>query len=124
MDAGSTPRDVRRRAVKIGCRCGALIIDQTDDLPHKGHVIPDQEWFATFDAMDDEVIDPLIEGKITPEAARWLARRIISRWARLAYQCRACGRLYVDDLRGLHCYFPEGEETSKEILRARPGGSA
>jgi hypothetical protein len=106
--------------VKIGCHCGAVIVDQTDDLPHKGHLIPDQEWFATYDAIDDEVIDPLACGRLKKDAAYMLARTIISRSARLMYQCRACGRLYIDDRQGnLQCYVPADDETAHEILRSR-----
>lgn len=107
--------------VKIGCYCGEPIVDQTDDLPHKGHVIPDQEWFAIYDAIDDEVINPVAEGKLSQEKAYQCARQIIGRGARLAWQCRKCGRLYVDDADGqLHCFAPEGAPIDREILRSRP----
>ncbi len=105
--------------MKIECHCGAFLIDQTDSLPHKAHLIPDQGWFVTFDAIDDEVIDPLAAGGIEKGAAYRLARLIIARSARLMYQCSACGRLYIDDLSGkLQCYVPENEQTAKEILRS------
>jgi hypothetical protein len=105
-------------AMKIECHCGTTIFDCTDDLPQKGHFIPDQEWFATYDAMDDEVIVPLTEGAIDREKAFHLSRRVISRASRLMYQCSVCGRLYIDDKdRVLHCYVPSAETTSKDILR-------
>jgi hypothetical protein len=107
--------------VKIGCHCGAVIVDHTDDLPHKGHLIPDQEWFATSDAIDDEVIDLVAEGRLNKEAAHRLVLQIIRRPARLMWQCPACGRLYVDSLDGqLRCFVPEGEPADHEILRSRP----
>src|SRR5947208_1727106 len=110
--------------MKLGCHCGATIFDHTDDLPQKGHLIPDQEWFATYDAMDDEVIVPLLDGKIDKEKAFRLSRGVISRASRLMYQCSACGRLYIDDKQGvLHCYLPSDDTTSKEILRSRGGQS-
>jgi len=106
--------------LKLGCHCGAVIVDQTDDLPQKGHLIPDQEWFATYDAIDDEVINPLAEGQLSREEAYHLARQIISRQARLMWQCQACGRLYIDDQQNeLQCYVPESEQTAREILRSR-----
>ena len=62
--------------MKIVCSCGASIVDQTDYLPHKGHLIPDQEWFAVFDALDADIIDALASGSVprvlTPIG--WLAR--------------------------------------------------
>ncbi len=106
--------------MKIGCPCGASIVDQTDDLPHKGHLIPDQDWFAIYDSLDEEVIDALVSGRLERSAACNLARETIRRTSRLMYQCRDCGRLFIDDLRGdLQCYVPASEETSREILRSR-----
>ena len=99
---------------------GLSSLTNTDDLPHKGHLIPDQEWFVTYDALDDEVIDPLAAGRMEKKAAYQLARLIIHRSARLMYQCRMCGRLYIDDLQGkLQCFVPESEQTAKEIFRSR-----
>jgi hypothetical protein len=107
-------------SVKIGCHCGAVIVDQTDDLPFKGHLIPDQEWFATYDAIDDQVINPIADGRLRREVAYRLARTIISRPAREMWQCTACGRLYIDDFRGrLRCFLPEHENPDFEVLRSR-----
>jgi hypothetical protein len=104
--------------MKIPCHCGAQIIDQSDDLPHKGHVIPDQEWFATLDALDAEIIDVLADGRIDKDAAYQRVRQIVGRAARRIWQCRSCGQLYVDDPRHeLQCYVPEGDATAKDILR-------
>src|SRR5262249_20717774 len=101
--------------------CGELIVDQTDDLPHKGHLVPDQEWFANYDAIDAEVIDPLADGRLDKRAAYRLARLVISRSSRLMWQCRPCGRLYIDGLDGqLRCFVPEGESVDREVLRSRP----
>jgi hypothetical protein len=106
--------------MKIGCHCGATIFDQTDDLPHKGHLVPDQVWDATWDAMDDKVIVPLVKGAINKEAASDLLWDVISRASRLMWQCRECGRLYIDDEQGvLHCFVPSDDKTSREILRSR-----
>jgi len=108
--------------VRIDCSCGARIKDQTDELPHKGHMIPDQEWFAVFDALDAQVIAPLHEGGLDQKAAYPLARHLISRSAWLMYQCRECGRLYIYNRDGkeLNCFVPESERTSREVLRSRP----
>jgi hypothetical protein len=106
--------------VKILCHCGDSISDQTDDLPNKGHLVPDQNWFATFDAIDDEVIDPLAGGLLSREEAYQRTRQIIIRSSRLMWQCRACGRLYIDGVDGqLRCYAPDGERRDHEILRSR-----
>ncbi|MBA4030948.1 MAG: hypothetical protein C0478_08655 [Planctomyces sp.] len=107
--------------MKIGCPCGASIIDQTDKLPYKAHLIPDQAWLATFDAIDEQIIDPLAGGKLTKEAAYHQARLIIGHSARSIWQCRACGRLHIDGLDGqLQCFVPAGPQANREVLSARP----
>jgi hypothetical protein len=106
--------------MKIGCECGAVIVDQTDYLPHKGHLIPDQDWFDTLDAVDDEVVNRLVAGEITKDDAYWQVRVIIIRSVRMVYECRECGRLYIDDHEGnLQSYVPENRDASKEILRSK-----
>jgi hypothetical protein len=107
--------------MKIGCSCGACIVDQTDYLPHKGYLIPDQEWFAILDAIDADIIDALASGRLPRSDAYRLAREIIRRASRLIYQCGVCGRLFIDDAeRHLQSDVPATEETSREILRSRP----
>jgi hypothetical protein len=110
--------------MKIDCHCGAIIIDQTDYLPHKGHLIPDQEWFAIYDAIDEKVIAPLVGGRLDKETAYRRACFFISNSARLMYQCRECGRLYIDDGQAkLQCYLPADGGTAREILRSRESNS-
>jgi hypothetical protein len=82
--------------MKIECVCGHLISDGTDDLPHKAHIIPDQSWNALF-----ETIDGIIENRCATRAQRteasMLIRAAVAKVTREAWQCRACGKLYVDD---------------------------
>ena len=110
--------------MKIGCYCGATIFDQTDDLPQKGHLIPDQEWFGTYDMTrwTTEMIVPLIDGRDRQGRKRsHVSRRVISRASRLMYQCSVCGRLYIDDRQGvLHCYVPSDDaQPQRKSLRGR-----
>jgi len=109
--------------MKIGCHCGATIVDQTDNLPNKGHLIPDQNWFATQDAIDDEVIAPLAGGQLSQDAAYRLSREILGRSTRQLWQCSTCGRLYVDGPGGeLHCFVPADDQTDRQILRGTAEG--
>lgn len=79
--------------MKIQCACGAVIRDQTDGLPHKGHVVGDRDLFAWFDR-----VDAAIEGTEDPARAVHAVRRA---WpARSAWECVACGRLYLSDAGG------------------------
>jgi hypothetical protein len=105
--------------VKITCDCGALIVDSTDDLPHKAHFIPDQRWNALFEALDEQVIDALANRRLDHDAAYRRVRELLIGAVRLMWQCRKCGRLYIDDAQQqLHAYAPADEASSKEILRA------
>ena len=106
--------------MKIKCYCGSLIIDQTDYLPWKGHLIPDQKWFSTFNAID-ELIDAVANGQMGKEDAYNRARTILRRSSRLMWQCRECGRLHIDGSDGqLRCFMPEGDPIDREVLRGNP----
>ena len=103
--------------MKIACECGETIFDSTDHMSYKGHIIPDQDWFNVFDYMDDEIIDKLCDGTIDKESANMNMRSAISAPARLAWQCRSCGRIYIDGKDNkLECYVPSDEDTEKNIL--------
>ena len=52
-------------------------------------------------------------------------RSILITAARSAYQCRECGRLFLDDRdHQLHIFAPLAVESSKEILKSRDGRGA
>lgn len=107
--------------MKIRCPCGHEIADTTDDLPHKGHLIPDQAWFPTLEALDG-VIEDAAGGRSAPEQACQRAREVVGRAARLAWQCRHCGRLYIDGGdHQLRCFRPESEPVDREVLRGGSG---
>ncbi|AXW64541.1 hypothetical protein CJO94_23345 (plasmid) [Ralstonia solanacearum] len=111
--------------MKIGCKCGAVIYDQSDFLPDKAHLIADQDWedFAESASRSEG-----LDGSLT----------------RTCYQCGSCGRLYVEDAdRQLRAFVPEeasgplltssrglawkapliGAWTDKPLLADRPKGS-
>ncbi|WP_437223422.1 hypothetical protein SH661x_003212 [Planctomicrobium sp. SH661] len=105
--------------MKVTCHCGHLLVDSTDGHPHKAYFIPDQNWLALFDGIDEQVLVPLERGKIREEAASMKTRELIGKPARTMYQCRECGRLYVDDSDGrLHCFLPADNSVPREILRS------
>lgn len=110
--------------MKISCDCGATISDQADSQPQKGHLIPDQEWFPVCDGID-AVINEVAARCTNAEAAAMQVRSILVTAARLACQCRECGRLFVDDRQHqVHTFAPASNETSREILRSRDGPHA
>lgn len=106
--------------MRIECRCGAQIIDQTDFLPHKAHIIPDQEWFHVLDAID-QAIERSGPSDRDKEAAIHSVRSLLIRVSRSAWQCGACGRLYVDDQgRNLREFIPGPSDGPRELFRTRP----
>ena len=95
--------------MKIQCSCGATIHDGGDGLSHKAHVIPDPTLNPLLDAIDEVVGKPCFT--VTQrEAAAMRVRELLVDAMRQAWQCRTCGRLYIDDAqRTLNSYAPEGE---------------
>jgi len=107
--------------MKITCHCGALVVDQTDALPHKGHVIPDQDWHPVFDGID-LIIDDLVAGRSNAETACMKIRSIVGTASRFIYQCTHCGRLFVNDHHHQTREFvPATAATCKQVLRSRDG---
>lgn len=105
--------------MKITCRCGEIILDQTDYLPHKAHFIPDQEWFNVLDAID-EAIEKSGPSAKEKEAACMRIRSLLRALARSAWQCSACGCIYADDQdRKLHLLIPGDADVPKEMFRFR-----
>lgn len=106
--------------MKIDCRCGATIYDSADELPGKGHLIPDQEWFGVHELIESEVIDALAAGRLSAEGACMKMRQIFTAHARLLWQCGTCGRLYIDGPDGgLQAYAPGDDRADKQVLRGR-----
>lgn len=106
--------------MKITCPWGATIRDQTNNLPQKGHVIPDQEWFPVFDAID-ALIENVANKRTDLDTAQTQFRNILGEAARFAYQCQNCGYLFVDDRQyQLHIFAPASSDTCKSILQSRP----
>lgn len=80
--------------MKIQCPCGFLISDGADGLPHKARFIADQEWEAFWDQVDAAVEKSGPSAQAKEEACMRL--RALAAF-RSAWQCRACGRLHVED---------------------------
>jgi hypothetical protein len=108
------------QSVKIGCQCGATIYGGTDYLPHKAHFIPDQDWFDVLEAID-AAIEKSGPGAKEKEAACMEVRGLIGRLSRLAWQCRACGRVYLaDQTHQLRPLVSATDDVPRELFRSRP----
>jgi len=107
--------------MKIECVCGSFIYDGTDDLPHKAHIVPDQRWNSLFDKIDD-LIEKRCNTATQRNAACTKIRALLGEATRQAWQCSACGRLYIDDAgHALQCYAPADAKTAHDLFRAPKG---
>jgi hypothetical protein len=105
--------------MKIECECGNLIPDNSDGLPCKAYLVPDQEWFDIWDA-----IDAAIERKWRDDEDRETVcmslRDKVRKVSRQAWQCNACGRIHMDDRElKLQTFRPESADAPREIFRSR-----
>lgn len=92
--------------MKIKCECGDLIVDQTDYLSQKGHLIPDKKWFNFWDDIDSAIEDS--NEKNAEDSCMQL--RINNR-SKLFWECKNCGRLFVDSVNGeLIVFMPENRK--------------
>ncbi len=88
--------------MKMRCPCGSLLSDNSDDLPHKGRLIADQDWNRFTESCE------------RPVGYDWRLTRHI-------YQCSKCGRINFDDPHDrTACYWfkPESDNTPKTLLQS------
>jgi hypothetical protein len=100
---------------KLGCACGNVIYDQTDDLPYKGKIIRDKHSGAEFEEMVG-VVASYVQAAREGKSQDWLMRRD-EEYAKLGlddtsiiydlislffldnsldiYQCDECGRIHI-----------------------------
>jgi hypothetical protein len=107
--------------MKINCACGHQIIDGTDEMPNKAHVLPDQGWGELLDAIDAAIEQSGPTAADKDSACRDIRTRL-SKAMRLAWQCSACGSLYVDDARFQAWRFaPSSDDSPKNLFGADEG---
>jgi hypothetical protein len=94
--------------MKIKCKCGSIIVDQTDCLKSKGYIISDTQWFEFWDAID-EAIEKSGPSKIDKErASTQLGQQQIFK---TVWECSDCGKLFVDSKNGkLISYSPDSHQ--------------
>ncbi|HTE42847.1 MAG TPA: hypothetical protein VK629_18640 [Steroidobacteraceae bacterium] len=78
--------------MKFNCPCGGIIVDQTDYLSFKGHLVADRDWEDFANSSESR-------------------ERIDSTYVRVCYQCPKCGRLHLENTDGdLRSFVPEGHQ--------------
>jgi len=105
--------------MKIGCKCGSSIIDNSDGHSDKAWFIPDKNWEGFWNEIYNAVEN---SGKTMAEkeyAENSIGRTSSIRAYRTIYQCSTCGRIYVSNENGtLEIFEPESEFTCKTVLNS------
>ena len=128
---------------KLGCACGNTIPDQTDNLPYKGHILPDVHHHAFFEWIAQEAqsyVTAVREGQTNA----WLLRRFTRSYVDLKlsdadvlndhicakflefkrdmYECDHCGRIHVETHKDnlFVSYAPDNQKTNS-VLSDAPG---
>lgn len=90
--------------MKINCKCGHLIHDNSNGLTHKAHLIPDLNWEQLFDGLD-EILDNPTNGD-----AGTRMRMLFLKFSSCAWQCRNCGILFFENKNNQLQQFNPAEE--------------
>ena len=100
--------------MNIECACGEIIPDQTDYLAYKAFIIGDKNYFDFLDSIDDAL-------ESTEADKDGLCMKIRkAEPSRLAWECNACGRLYLDDAENkLVEYLPQNGKSNRIFDRTR-----
>lgn len=107
--------------MKIKCLCGNVLRDQTDFVPFKARLIPDQDTDDLAGFAEKKIEQA---PKHSPAGAIVLSA--IFQHSRTLYQCRNCGRIYVDDPEGgdtMQVFRPETNDW-KKVLASLQGESS
>lgn len=59
---------------KLKCRCGHIIVDQTDNLKYKGYILPDVHVDEVVDNLTNN-IDSLVEAIKNKKRFEWIKQR-------------------------------------------------
>ncbi|MGH1336858.1 MAG: hypothetical protein ACRBFS_12100 [Aureispira sp.] len=101
--------------MKIKCTCAHLIVDQTDYLRNKGHLISDTQWFNFWEAIDAAIEQSGDSPKEKKEACMQLRQQ---RVFKTLWECTHCGNLFVDGENGdLMLYKPENKRYNEALNR-------
>jgi hypothetical protein len=83
--------------MKINCACGNVIVDNTDFLKDKGHLISDTQWFDFWESIDDAVEKSGESAKEKEDAVMHLRQEEPSQ---LMWECQQCGKLFFNSKNG------------------------
>jgi hypothetical protein len=104
-------------SVEFVCACGGFtFLGSTDDRSYAAHFLPEQDWYPFLDAVDEAV--ELAGPSPRERADACMALR--ARPVRTAWQCPACGALYLEDHAGVaHRFLPASAEVPRHLFQAQ-----
>jgi len=122
---------------KLGCKCGHVIRDQTDDLAYKGTLIPDQEIFTFLNDSAERVagfVKALLDGRREEWCGSYyrgfsdediilaVFRMEYFKRMRDVYQCENCGRLWlqVPGRKGFLSFSPDDPDWQDTLKTGSP----
>jgi len=128
---------------KLACKCGHVISDTTDNIPRKGHVLPDVRYETFFVWLTEET-QSYVEAVQAGCVEQWFVARGYAqdyidlklshgdvlhdhihaqfcRFTRNMYECAACGRIHMETREDHHfwSYAPDNGKVNA-ILGAAP----
>jgi hypothetical protein len=112
-------RWAERTLMKFRCECGHVIYDQTDRLPYKASLLPNQSW-ARFQAPIYKALTEFAQALSNGTRDGWIVRyfgpayprdlddeSVISDFMgryfgrlRAVYQCEQCGAIFIEKVPG------------------------
>ena len=103
--------------MKFFCECGFLFKDQTDDLPFKGYVCPDQSQEEIYNAITELLVantsvdlsekDEKIHPIIHPKGSKTI------------YQCPDCGNIFIEDGENIFMFEKVDRDCPNNLLSVR-----
>lgn len=126
--------------MKFRCPCDAIIHDQSDNLPHKAWLLPD-ESAEQFETGASEMISAYFDAVLAGRESHWLSENVSEEYSKLGldresiihdlivrfhirlkrtiYLCDKCGRLFVShrQTKDLIAYSPDNLPAPTDILR-------
>ena len=102
--------------MKFRCKCDHIIVDQTDDIPYKAYIYPDQSMNALFNTIDE-----IFENKKPDDHFEYdrLTNPILHpKGLRNIYQCPECGMIWISNSSGrLYGFIPESDQVPRQLLK-------
>lgn len=81
---------------KLFCPCGAVISDNTDNLPYKGWLIADSDIHQLVGSAGKKIFSELSKNSLNEEDIGDLIFSILCDYSRDIYQCLECGLVHIE----------------------------